>query len=285
MLAIGVAVGAAIGPAPTASFAGSAELPLLLHSLIGSASTPKTTPSAAQPATGAVAATPAKRHSRKRAVAAAASEEAATPASTEEGSGSSTKSKGSSEATSTKPLPPVTRVWVVQLNGAGFEEALASPSAAPYIDSQAIPSGAFLHNWSSLAAQTFANDAALIATTEPQVAQSIIQPPCPEGTAGASCASGTPGALSTADTFLKQTLATITASASYRSSGLIVVTFATIANGASSELPAGSTTATLSSQPPAGALLISPFVTKGTRPTPSFNPSSPRQSLEALLHR
>ena len=91
--------------------------------------------------------------------------------------------------------------------------------------------------------------------------------------------------MSTADAFLKQTLATITASASYRSSGLIVVTFATIANGASSELPAGSTTATLSSQPPAGALLISPFVTKGTRPTTSFNPSSPRQSLEALLHR
>ncbi len=286
MLAIGVAVGAAIGPAPTASFAGSAELPLLLHSLIGSASTPKTTaPSAAQPAASAEAATPSKRHRRRRAaVAAAASEEAATPASTQEGSGSSTKSKGSSEG-STKPLAPVTRVWVVQLNGAGFEEALASPSAAPYIDSQAIPSGAFLHSWSSLAAQSFANDEALIATTEPQLAQSIIQPPCPEGAAGASCAAGTPGALSTADAFLKQTLSTITASGGYRSSGLVVVTFAAIANGASSELPAGSTTATLSSQPPAGALLISPFVTKGTRPSTSFDPSSPRQSLEALLHR
>ena len=141
MLAIGVAVGAAIGPAPTASFAGSAELPLLLHSLIGSASTTKTAPAASQPAASAETATPTWHRHRKRAIVAAASEEAATPAATEEGSGSSTKSKGSGECKSTKALPPVTRVWVVQLNGAGFEEALASPSAAPYIDSQAIPSG------------------------------------------------------------------------------------------------------------------------------------------------
>ena len=184
MLAIGVAVGAAIGPAPTASFAGSAELPLLLHSLVGSsgAGTTKAAAPASQAAAGAEAA-PARRHRRKHA-AAAASAETATPAA-EEGSGSSSTSKGSSEATSTKALPPVTKVWVVQLNGSGFEEALAAPSSAPYIDSQAIPSGAFLNGWSSLAAQTFANDAALIATTEPQVAQSIIQPPCPEGAAGA----------------------------------------------------------------------------------------------------
>ncbi len=93
--------------------------------------------------------------------------------------GSSTKSKGSSERASTKPLPAVTKVWLVQLNGASFEEALASPSAAPYIDSQAIPSGTFLNSWSALEAQTFASDAALIATTEPQVAQTHHPAPVP----------------------------------------------------------------------------------------------------------
>ena len=173
---------------------------------------------------------------------------------------------------------------MVQLNGTGFEEAFAAPTSASYIDTQAIPSGSYLNSWSSLSATTFANNAALISTTEPQVVQTITQPPCPEGAAGAGCAPGTPGAIGAADSFLKQTLTTLAASAAYRSNGLIVVTFATIASGASSELPAGSTTATLASQP-TGALLISPFVTKGSRPTTTFNPASPRQSLEALLHR
>jgi hypothetical protein len=148
-----------------------------------------------------------------------------------------------------------------------------------------VPSGSLLSSWSALSAITFANDAALIATTEPQIAQTIIHPLCPEGAAGAGCTAGTPGAISTADTFLQQTLPTITSSAAYRSSGLIIVTFASIAAGASSELPAGSTTATLTTAAPAGALLISPFASKGARPTAAFKPSSPRQSLEALLHR
>ncbi len=289
MLAVGVAVGAAIGPAPTASFAGaSAEIPLLLHSIIAS-SRP------AAPEAGAAAETPASaepevagRHRRKRRHAAgetASASESANATSSEEGSGSSTSNSTGSTKTKTSALPAITKVWVVELNGGGFEEALAAPTSASYIDSQAIPSGSFLHTWSGLSATAFATDAALISTTEPQSVQSIRQPPCPEGAAGTACAAGTPGAISTADSFLQHTLPTITSSAAYRTSGLIVVTFGTIAAGESSELPAGSTTATLTSQPPAGALLISPFVAKGARPTTTFNPSSPRQSLEALLHR
>jgi hypothetical protein len=286
MLAVGVAVGAAIGPAPDTSFAGASAVPGLLQSLLAGSKGAGTPTASSASASTAQASAPAarRRHRRHVSAAVATGETAATEsAAPEEGSGSPSK-KGSSETAKAKPLPPVTKVWVVQLNGTGFEEAFAAPSSAPYIDTQAVPSGSYLNSWSSLAAQTFANNAALISTTEPQVAQTIIQPPCPEGAAGAACAPGTPSAVSTADAFLKQTLTTITASATYRSNGLIVVTFATIASGASSELPAGSTTATLASQP-SGALLISPFVTRGTRPTTTFNPASPRQSLEALLHR
>jgi hypothetical protein len=32
-------------------------------------------------------------------------------------------------------------------------------------------------------------------------------------------------------------------------------------------------------------LLISPFAKAAARPTAAFNPASPKQSLEALLHR
>jgi hypothetical protein len=182
-------------------------------------------------------------------------------------------------------LPAITKVWLVQLDGSSFQAALASPAAAPYIDGQAIPAGSLLAGWSAIQASAFAADVAEIATTEPHFVETILQPPCPEGAAGAACSPETSGALAAADAFLNQTVSTISASAAYRTSGLIVVSFASIASGAASELPAGSTTATLASQPPGGALLISPFVAKGTRPTTTFTAASPARSLEELLHR
>jgi hypothetical protein len=62
------------------------------------------------------------------------------------------------------------------------------------------------------------------------------------------------------------------------------VTFASISAGSASGLPVGSTRATLTSQPPVGALLISPFAAAG-RSTVAFNPTSPKQSVEGLLRR
>jgi hypothetical protein len=65
-----------------------------------------------------------------------------------------------------------------------------------------------------------------------------------------------------------------------------VVTFGSIAAGSASGLPSGSASATLTSQPPAaGALLISPFVTAGASSSTPFDPASPTQSLEKLLHQ
>ena len=78
---------------------------------------------------------------------------------------------------------------------------------------------------------------------------------------------------------------TITSTGPYRENGLIVITFATIGSATATGLPAGAATATLTSQPPAGVLLISPFVTAGAKSSTAFNPTSPKQSLEKLLRR
>ncbi len=179
----------------------------------------------------------------------------------------------------------MTSVWLIELSGTSFTEALAQPTAAPYISAQAVPAGALLSSWSGLDASAFASDAALLASTPPQLIDTIVQPPCPEGAAGAQCLIGTPGALTAADEFLKGTVPKITATTAYRTLGLIVVTFGSIANATASELRSGAATATLTSQPPAGALLISPFVSAHSRPTTTFNPASPTKSLEGLLHQ
>jgi hypothetical protein len=64
-----------------------------------------------------------------------------------------------------------------------------------------------------------------------------------------------------------------------------VVTFASVGQATATGLPAGAATATLTSTPPAGVLLISPFAAVGARSSAKFNPTSPKQSLEKLLRR
>ena len=115
---------------------------------------------------------------------------------------------------------------------------------------------------------------------------SIVQPPCPEGAAGASCAPARRAQLTAADEFLKaDARARSPATAAYREHGLIVVTFATVGVAAPAGCRRAPRRATLTSQPPAGVLLISPFVDGGhaldARPSTRLHP---RQSLEALLH-
>lgn len=295
MLATGVGIGAAIGPAPEASFGGSARLGGLLGSLsartaAAEAAAAKASTTSSLPAAITATASPAVRHHRKhrrkrvQAASGSGTSEEATSAS-ETSSSPGSKAKHKSAPSKTVTLPPISKVWLIELTGSTFSEALAAPAASSFITSHAVPAGALLSGWSSLQAAVFADDAALIATTGPRLAETILQPPCPEGAAGAPCAAGTPGAQKTADEFLALTLPAITSTAAYRTSGLIVITFGSTAAGTASGLPSGSTTATLSSVPPAGALLLSPFVTAGKRPATTFNPSSPRQSLEALLHR
>jgi hypothetical protein len=291
MLGIGVAVGAAIGPAPSASEA-SSSLPGLLATLARAAAARAAAQQAAhastQPTATTAEAAPTRKR-RKRARKAAGSEEATSaPASeTETTPPTSTTPKSNSKAST---LPPVAHVWLIELAGPSFAQALAQPTAAPYIDTEAIAAGTLLSGWSGIDGSGFATDAALLAGSPPQLLDTIVQPPCPasspegEGAAGAPCTSET-GELTAADEFLKATIPTITSGAAFRESGLIVVTFASVASATETELPAGATTATLTSQPPAGVLLISPFVGVGAKSAASFKPTSPKQSLEKLLRR
>jgi hypothetical protein len=296
MLAIGVAVGAAIGPAPTPSQA-DPSLPLLIASLARGAAlrAAQARAAAAQPPTTSAEATP-KRRRRKRKH--QQSEAAASTTSTNSSSEAETTTPATTTPSSTTPtsspkastLPPVTHVWLIELAGTSFAAAAAQATAAPYIDTQAIPAGTLLSGWSGLDGGAFANETALLASTPPQLLDTIVQPPCPasspqgEGAAGASCTSEA-GALSAADTFLKETVPMITSTADFRESGLIVVTFASIGSATATGLPAGAATATLTTQPPAGVLLISPFAAVGAHSTATFNPTSPKQSIEKLLRR
>jgi hypothetical protein len=291
MLAVGVAVGAAIGPAPDSSLAGNSgivqKLPALIATLAGqrqAAAPPATTAAVAPPAV-----TPQATPSSSSLPASSTSSASASPSSTPAAEPSPT-TPGTTNASGGKAtLPPITSVWLIELSGVSFAEALAAPAAAPYISGQLIPKGTYLSGWSALSASAFANDAALAEHrgalgATPPLLHSIVQPPCPEGAAGAVCASGTPGALTAADEFLKLALASITTTTTYGEHGLVVVTFATVGNATASELPVGASTATLTSQAPAGVVLLSPFAKAGARPATAFNPTSPKQSLEKLLH-
>jgi hypothetical protein len=299
MLALGVAIGAAIGPGvggADSTLAGQ-RIPLLLPTIAALAGgdthttstgtaatvqppavTPQPTPSASSVGTGtaAAAASPPTKTPKT------APSPAATP--TPAPSDAKTPARSTPKPGAQTTLPPVTHVWLITLAGGTFAQALAQTAAAPYIDSQLIPAGALLGGWSSLQGSAFASEAGLLSGEPPQTLDAIVQPPCPEGAAGAACAPETTGALTAADEFLKTTLPAITTSAAYREHGLVVITFGAVGNATASSLPAGAATATLSSEPPVGVLLLSPFARAGTRPTTPFDPTSPKQSLAALLH-
>jgi hypothetical protein len=294
MLVLGVVVGAAIGPAPEGSFAGIAPwLVPTLRALEAGAGQTQPAPAPAPPAP-APAITPTMSSAPALA--------AATPSSTPAIAAASASPAGSSAATSSAPnaapppagtktqskqttLPAVTSIWLIELSGASFSQALSQPSSAPYTETQLIPKGTLLSGWSAVEGSALASEASLLAGTPPQTLDTIVEPPCPEGAAGAQCAPETAGALSAADGFLQQTVPTITSLAAYRERGLIVVTFGAVGSASASGLPAGASTATLSTTAPSGVLLLSPFARAGARPSTTFSPASPKQSLEKLLHR
>jgi hypothetical protein len=293
MLGIGLGVGAAIGPTPETSLAGSAGIVQKLPALIAAVaahnrSQAPAAPPAARAPVAPPAITPRSTPAAKPAPAAATS--TPTPATTPAaGAEPESPAPNTTKPASKSNVPAITSVWLIQLSGVSFAEALANPAATPYISGELLPKGTYLPSWSALSASAFANNAAVVehkasAGATPPLLHSIVQPSCPEGAAGATCAAATPAGLAAADAFLKATLATITATTTYSEHGLVVITFATVADSTAAELAAGSSSATLTSQPPAGAVLLSPFAKAATRSTTAFNPISPKQSLEKLLH-
>jgi hypothetical protein len=294
MLAVGVGVGAAIGPAPEASFAGPSSLASGLPALIAAlgAQSRSATPPASAEAEGASEEAPVRHRRRRRRHRArtGASAAAQTPTAGEEAprSAGAPAARSPSAAAGSK-LPPVTNVWLIELAGGTFAQAQAQPSATPYMHAAVLPSAALLTGWSAVDAQALAADAAAAAKTPlggtPPLMHTIVQPPCPEGLAGATCAPETPGQLTAADQFLQTALSQVTGTAGYREHGIVVITFASIGIAAQSGLPGGASTATLTTQPAAGVALLSPFARAGTHTNVSFDPASPVHSLETLLHR
>ena len=181
----------------------------------------------------------------------------------------------------------MTNVWLIQLSGPGYEELLAQTSAAPYISGQLVPTGTLLSGWSAIEGSALASEAALAAPSSaeatPPIVHSIVQPPCPEGAAGESCSTPA-GALHAADEFAQATLPQITGTAAFREHGLAVVTFAGVGLASQQGLPAGTSSATLTSKPPGGVLLISPFAKAGAHSSVAYKVSAPVHTLEQLLH-
>ncbi|HUB36345.1 MAG TPA: hypothetical protein VL972_05930 [Solirubrobacteraceae bacterium] len=290
MLALGVAIGAAIGPAPDASFAGASEISKLIPALAATVASSAAhraaapTTATATPPSAQAQPTPAAKPASSAASPSNAGTGATAKATQPKSPSSSAPSSGEGEGAQQAKLPPVTSIWLITLSGGTFSQILAQPAAAPYVTAQLLPAGTLLSEWSAIDASSLAAETPLLTGKPPQLLDTIVQPPCPEGAAGEGCKPETAGALAAADEFLKQTVPTITSTAAYRERGLIAITFGAVGNATASGLPAGASTATLSAEPPAGVLLISPHVKKGVRSSRAYDPTSPVRSLEALLH-
>ena len=297
MLGLGVGVGAAIGPAPETSQAGdaaalAARLPLLIRALSARAPGSGST-SASEPEEAASEELLPRRHRHHRRHAAAATgagaeaPSAGAEAGPEGAAGRGSTPAGAPRSTGASKLPAVTNVWLIELDGGSFAQAVAQPAATPFIHASVLPGATLLSGFSAVEGQVLAADAAAAAKPAvggtPPLLHTIVQPPCPEGST--ACAPETPGQLTAADQFLQATLEQITGTAAYREHGLVVITFASVAIPTQSGLPAGSSSATLTTQPPAGVVLMSPFARAGSRPSAKFNPASPVRALEGLLHR
>jgi hypothetical protein len=273
MLGIGVAVGAAIGPAPSQSFGLGAPLAGLLKALLASHS-PAAAAKSSHAATGGGAepVTAAASQGAGASEAASAPEETA-PTETEKETGGK---GGGKEETATK-AQPFYRVWVIHLSGAGFSEALGSP-AAPYLNRTAVPKGSLLAGWSAIAGQNFASDVAQIAGARETQVENVVQPTC--------SATGAQECLAAADAFLKSSTEAIQHTLLYKNGeGLIVVQFGKVEDETSTayQWAHGSVSSTLSTKPPSGVLLLSPRVAAGKKPTVAFEPTAPEKAMQSLL--
>ena len=105
----------------------------------------------------------------------------------------------------------------------------------------------------------------------------------PGRAAGESCATPA-GALTGGRRIRAGDTAPITGTAAFREHGLAVVTFATVGVAAQQGLPAGASSATLTSQPPGGVLLLSPFAKAGahSRVAYHFTPGADPGKAPAL---
>jgi len=289
MLAVGIALGAAIGPAPEASFAGSSLQALLPALAARAGESTATTAVKPPPTTPQPTPSPARAGAEsKRAKLSGASASGATSSGTSPTTTTTTTPASKKTTSPQAALPAISHVWLIVLPGQSLSEALAQPTRDPYLDSQLIPKGTMLSSYSSLAGSELANEVGPLAGQGSASLTSIVPPSCATGATAQQCNPSAAAGQTAGDDFLEQIVQPIIASADYRSHGLIVITFdagstiqGSITSGSTPASP--SITTTLAGQPPTGVLLLSPFVRAGVRSSAQLNPSSPQKSLEGLF--
>ena len=306
LFALGIVLGAAIGPAPQSSLAGPAVPPqTLIASLLAgsagssataSAPTTKASPSSSSPSSAPSSTNGAARSSATTPLPAPVSTAPAsasnpatatptTPASEIKPAGSpSGASTPVASGHSTTPLPAISHVWLIVLPGEGFANAAAQSSSDPYLSGQLLGEGTLLKSYSPLEGGALSADAALLSGQSTPQQSSYAAPGC-NAAAQPNCTPGSASELAGVDAYLHQLVPQITASADYRQHGLIAIAFSASdesANTPASASPAAGAT-TLAAQP-LGVLLLSPFLRKrGTQSTTHFHPATPRKDLEGLL--
>jgi phosphatidylinositol-3-phosphatase len=201
LLAVGIAGGAAIGPAPSSSLAGTQRASLLAESLglvarertaqTAPGHTETTTTTESPPAPTAIRVH--RKHHKHLATQSASSSEAPgeEPASSEaSGSQEQTSkqkpSKSQSQNTPGAKTHPsaLTHVWLIDLSGQSFAGALAQEAADPYLAKQLVQQGTLLSNYTLTASSPLANDIALLSgqgvnadTEQDCPTYSEVQPP------------------------------------------------------------------------------------------------------------
>jgi hypothetical protein len=206
MLAVGIALGALIGPGSVSSLAGSSRTAalgrvlallalgegtssgsdLLLSSEAARppASAPQPTPSSSSEASAgggeasasAGSSTPTPHHAASTPSPSSRSV-SPTPATTPAGAGEG-ESEGE-KATKGKPLPPIADAWLIELPyGTSFESALKQSAAAPYLEEQLKREGTLLSGYSSLAAGQLAGAATLLSGQVGASVTTLAPPAC-----------------------------------------------------------------------------------------------------------
>jgi hypothetical protein len=297
VFAIGLLAGAALGPAPEGSLADSSTIVQRVIALLaargeGGSQASAPTTSGASTATGASATLGAGAAPTSKAKPGfqPAANRAATPSSPESSSAgesaagsehasSGGPNKGESGASRPARLPPIQHVWLIMLGGSTIADAETTPTGYPYLVGQLVKQGALLRSYSALDAYELAGDATLLPGGVGASLSVIQEPGCEGAAAGGagSCPQGAQASPAEADQFLQGTVGPILSSPTYRENGLIVITFV------SAQASAGASASTLSLQPVAGALLLSPLLRGGTGSTSTFDSLSPRTSLANIF--
>jgi hypothetical protein len=176
LLAVGIAAGAAIGPAPSSSLAGTQRasllaesLGLLAHERTAQTAPTNTTRTSAETPPAQTATRSHRKHHKHLATQAASSSEAAgeEPSSSETGgshqqAGKQKPAKSQSQETSGGNPPAITHVWLIDLSGQSFAGALAHGAPDPYLAKQLVGQGTLLSNYTLTATSPLANDIALL---------------------------------------------------------------------------------------------------------------------------